>query len=279
MSSIGALLKFIGTTKTVGGGLQEDDDWQDNVNFIKSMVGDDVEISKDLPLFHSGCGFEIGEKGLLKDMDTAMKAAMMISEKAVTDKQKANDGFISWKHLQQIFDSGIEFDPQPDADTQKADYMSDGDVSVFKFDGSASQEDIAKVDTKMQNFVGDPAIWKNLQINRSTIAKLFGQNGVRVKDFASFFYGESKKAHVAIDCGAVRFPKAQDPWFRLYRFRVIVTNFSQRLLMIQNDSKSLVMSLTTRKYGMNQIFMDKFKGPIKEKVDEKFDDYLEKLRL
>merc|ERR1712187_211485 len=97
-------------------------------------------------------------------------------------------------------------------------------------------------------------------INRSTIAKLFGENGVTVEDFASFFYGESKRAHVAIDCGAVRFPKAQDPWFRLYRFRVIVTNWLQHARL--KDSKTLVMSLTTRKYGMNQAFMDKFKGPI-----------------
>jgi hypothetical protein len=272
-SVAGIMSKFIGTSKK-NLNMQPDDDWKDNVKFIKNLLGDDVVISKDLPMFHSGCAFQIGDNKLLKDIDAAMKAAMMDSINKVTAKQKEQDNFISWKQLQEHFDSGLQFSPQPGKDVLKQDYLSDSGTSWFKFDGSASQEDITKVDTKMKNFVADPAIWNNMKIDKSVIAKMFGETGASVSGVAEFFAASSKRAHVAIDCGAVRFPSVEDPFFKIYRFRVIVTNSCDRVLCVQNDQKIVTMTLTTRNYLMNKEFTGKFTAEVSAKVDSKFDDMM-----
>lgn len=277
-SAAGAVAKFIGTAKTAAG-LPADEDFEENVRYLRNTLGPDFELSRDLPTFHSGCGFEIGAKGLVKDIDTAMKAAIMVCGNQVTQIQKQNHGFISWKELQKIFDEGFEFDPQPECDTDKSDFLSESGLDFFKFDGGASTESINKATSKMQTFVNDPAIWKCLKIDKVTIAKLFGQTGAAVQNFETFFAASDKRAHIAIDCGAVRFPKTTDPWFRLYRFRVIVSKSTHRVLYAEHNEKTLNMTLTTRKYGMNKHFMEKFEGPRKQAVDDKFDKYLQDLGL
>lgn len=277
-SILDVIFKSLGRCCTTAG-LSHDEDFEANAAYIRSVMGNGVTISTDLPLFHSECGLAISTNSLSQEIDASMRAAMKMQMERVEAIQLANGGYISWKKLITLFDSnGTQFQPLPDEDKCRADYLTEGGWHVFKFNGGASAHDMSKAHTKMQTFVEDPAIWNVLKIDLNVISELFGRTGVRVKDFETFFAASDKRAHVAIDCGAIRFPRKEDPYFTLYRFRVIVMKDTTRFLFVQHDDKVLEMSLTTRKYQMTQNFMSKFNAKVDKETMDDVDEWLAALR-
>ena len=105
--------------------LREDESWEDNVNFIKKVCGPDVQISCDLPSIHERLALHIGDNPTLLGIDVAMKAGIASAVKAVREHQAKNDGHISWKRLQGIFDGDLAalFRPCVEEDRFDSEYI------------------------------------------------------------------------------------------------------------------------------------------------------------
>jgi len=117
-------------------------------------------------------------------------------------------------------------------------------------------------------------IWNMLEINTDLIRKVFGDEGVAVTGFGSAFLRETKAAHIAIDVGVVRFPRMEDPCFKVYRFRVIVFRSETAITFVNKKCAGIFCEFRERKYVMTDMFTAKFSGDTKKIVDAKFDEVM-----
>ena len=89
----------------------DDESLQDNVDFIKKFCGPQVEVSYELPSIHESLGLRIGDNDSLCDLEAALKAGIAAAVQAVRQHQADNNGYISWKGLQRIFDGHRQWRP------------------------------------------------------------------------------------------------------------------------------------------------------------------------
>jgi len=273
-SMAGTVLLFMGSGPKRSVNLKEDETFQENVAWIKKTIGDDVHITTDFPPIHEHLGLHIGDTKLLNDIDAAMKAGMVNALKAVKKKQAESGGLISWTDLTKIFESeGADlYRPCIEEDKTKNKYAWEDTGLFLKFDGAPSLEEIAKAEDCMKDTVQDADIWKMLEIDTELVKKVFSEEGVGVTDFWSLFAREEKRAHIAIDVGVVRFPRIDDPCFKVYRFRVIVFRSESAVLFINNKAAGIFCEFRERKYVMTKMFTEKFGPEAAEKVNAKFDE-------
>merc|ERR1712118_138187 len=140
--------------------LQEDENFQDNVKFIKKTIGEDVKISTDFPPIHEETGLIIGDIKLLQDIDTALKLGMTVAVKDVRKTQKESSGFMSWSDLTHIFESENSEMFQPctgdDKTRYKHDYQETGTYIKFdNFDGASDTNAMLKAEDVMKKCVGN----------------------------------------------------------------------------------------------------------------------------
>lgn len=277
-NAAGGILRLLGSARERRVNLKEDETYQENVDWVKKTVGDDVAITSDFPPIHEHLGLNIGDTKLLKDIDAAMKLGMVNAVEAVKKKQGESGGFISWKDLTRIFESeGAElYRPCIEEDKTHSEHAWEETGLFLKFDGAPSPSAIANAEGCMKKTVRDADIWGMLQIDTDLIKKVFGEEGICVTDFMSIFARDKKVAHIAIDVGVVRFPRMEDPCFKVYRFRVIVFRAETSILFINKKSAGIFCEFRERKYVMTKMFTDKFDAAATEKVNAKFDELMAK---
>lgn len=277
MASVaGKILHLFGSAAERSVKLQKDETYQENVAWIRKTVGDDVAITTDFPPIHEHLGLNIGDNKLLKDIDAAMKAGMYYAMKAVKKKQAESGGFISWKDLTNIFESegGDVYRACVEEDKWITEKAWEETGLFLKFDGAPSLGAIAEAEQCMKKTVKDAEIWAMLEIDTDRIKKVFGEEGVGVTDFNSLFIREKKVAHIAIDVGVVRFPRIEDPCFKVYRFRVIVFRTETAILCINKKAAGIFCEFRERKYVMTKKFNEQFDAEAKERVKAKFDEIM-----
>lgn len=268
----GSILRFLGGQSKKGVRLTDDEDFQDNVNWIKKAVGHDVTITKDFPPMHEHCGLAIGEMKMLQQMDADMKMGMLTAVEDVKNKQEQNGGYISWKDLMAIFESENHelFHPCIDEGVTRNGYAWEKSGLYLNFSGGCDMEAVAKAEKCMQDTVADADIWGYLEINKEVIKNIFGEHGVCVGDFQEIFIRNKKIAHIAIDVGVVRFPRLQDPCFKVYRFRVIVFNSETAITFINEKCAGIFCEFREKKYVMTDEYKKNFTPEISKKVNSKF---------
>jgi len=250
----------------------DDKSYQDNVDWIRKQCGEDVEISSDLPPIHHSCGLNVGENKLLMELDEAMQAAMAKAIASVQKKQLSQAGYISWTDLTHIFESEeAEMFKPMDIKTPSTKNHHIAESGIFcKFDGTPDLANLAKAEDTMFNTVNDAKIWEMLKIDKEKIKEIFGSEGVRVNDVGDLFLRTKNVAHIAIDVGVVRFPRIEDPYFRLYRFRVIVFHSETAILFLNKAASGIFCQFDTKCYDMNQKFKDMFDEKSRKAVKRKF---------
>lgn len=255
--------------------LQEDEDYKANVEWIKGIIGPDVQVSSDMPSLHESNALNIGDVTLLTDIDTAMKAAMCDAVKNIREMQQENDGFISWKKLTGLFEGkkgAAMYKPLDEAEPRYGRHYDDAAYSMFG--SGVDRKKIMKAEEVMKETVADATIWEMLEIDTNIIMNVFGDEGVGVSRLGDVFTRSDKVAHIAIDVGVVRFPRMEDPYFKVYRFRVIVFNARASVLCFDKKESGIFCELREKRYDMNQAFKDLFVGQQKDAVEAKFNDVM-----
>jgi len=213
---------------------------------------------------------------LLNDIDTAMKAGMVHSLKVVKKKQEEQGGFIAWKDLKSIFeaDGSAMFRPCTEDDVTRNNNHYEESGLFFKLTDAPDRASVIKAEEVMKDCVNDSTIWEMLQIDKERIKQIFGSEGIGVSNFGELFARSRAVAHIAIDVGVVRFPRMEDPYFKLYRFRVIVFHAETAITIVNSKSNGIFCEFNERKYAMTTMFTEKFTGAAKKQVDEKFEDVM-----
>lgn len=255
--------------------IQDDETFEDNCKFIRSFCGDDVAITTDMPPIHEEIGLEIADMEELKEIDAAMKAGMVAAINAVKKIQAGDpNNYISWRRLQQIFDGDLGglFSPVVEEDKYKADHTFDEAWSFLVRPGESKERSIGKADQLIKDVVADGKILDALKINRETIAEVFSARGL--ESFGDFFYKNKKAGHIAIDVGVVRFPRLEDPFFKLYRLRVLVFSSQGAFLGVQHATSGMFGEFRERKYRMTKAFTAKFDDKTAATVNKQFEDVM-----
>merc|ERR550532_1762743 len=142
------------------------------------------------------------------------------------------------------------------------------------FGSGVDRKKIMKAEEVMKETVADATIWGMLEIDTNIIMNVFGDEGVGVSRLGDVFTRSDKVAHIAIDVGVVRFPRMEDPYFKVYRFRVIVFHAETAITIVNSKSNGIFCEFNERKYAMTTMFTEKFTGAAKKQVDEKFEDVM-----
>jgi len=263
---------------------QDDESFEENCEFIyKAMDTRDVHITKDMPEIYGRCALDIGNASLLASLDSGMKVAMLHAMTKIKEQQAANGGFISFKKLKAFFEENGElFLPVPDDDIETDKHLFQDSGFQFDLTGAANMAMVHQAREVMQacvNEKGGMEIWDSLVIDTEALANLFGETGVAVRDFESLLASTKRVARVAIDIGVARFPRTEDPFFKVHRFRVIVFKAKTRILMFHSGSAGVFCRFQSRKYRMTDRFMSKFTPEVSAQVDEKFKDVMKDLGI
>ena len=131
----------------------------------------------------------------------------------------------------------------------------------------------------IKKVIHDEKIWDSLQIDTDLISKIFASQGCDVKSLADWFSRSSNVAHVAIDVGVVRFPRLEDPCFKLYRLRVLVFKSTTAVMLWHKSGQGLFCKFTARKYLMSDKFIAKFDEEATKKVNEQFESVMKMFLL
>lgn len=258
--------------------LKDDESFEDNCKFIKASMGtDDVHITKDMPSIYDRCGLDVGPASMMEKLDASMKLAVMQVMKDIKEKQEENDGFMSFSQLKKHFEGNEEIFLPIDADIETDKHLCDHAGWKFDLQGDVNMALMHRARQVMKDCVNEKGgmdIWDNMQINAEELCNIFGQTGVAVKDFESLFAAQHKVARVAIDIGIVRFPRIEDPFFRVHRFRVIVFKCKKRIICFHSANAGIFCRFQSRKYAMTEAWMDNFKPAIAARVHSKFADVM-----
>jgi len=255
--------------------IRKDESYIDNVKFITETFGDNVEIMEpDMPPIHDGCGLVIGEKGEMAEMDKEMKMAIEPAMDKVRAVQQKQGNFISWSQMQSIFDDELHavFTPVVGDDKHKMDHL--GEDEGFSLAVPGSQVDpmrLQEAEKKMKEVIGDVKVWNMLKIDTEALKKMFASIGT------SRLIGSENVAKIAIDCGVIRFPIADDPFFKLYRFRVIAVKITTQVVIVRSNAfNGLFMTYDERKYRASDTWTSKWKDVAVKKVDDIFEAMMAK---
>jgi hypothetical protein len=162
--------------------------------------------------------------------------------------------------LTKIFDSdgAGQFHPCIEKDHTKVDHAVNESGFNLNFEGGTSIKDMAEAEQVMKRTVGDAEIWGMLKINTNVIKAIFGDEGIQVRDILDVLVRHEKVAHIAIDVGVVRFPRAEDPFFKLYRFRVIVFRSATSIGPFDKKTSGIWTEFRSRVYNMDKKFTAQF---------------------
>jgi len=261
--------------------LVDDETYQENVELIKEHCGGDVEISADMPPIHEECGLDFGSNALTADIDWRMQAAMLLQVQKIKAEQDNNGGFISWKKLRQLFESDMEmFQPEPEKRGDwRTDYLFEDSGVYTKFSDSPDQAAMLRAEEKMKETVGNETIWKKLKIDVNRIKQIFGAEGVAVEKPLQLLFRSKAVGHIAIDIGVVRFPRTKEPYFTLWRFRVIVFKSEDAALFLNTKKMGLFCEFKEQRYSMTDEFMAQFEETKKSAVQAKYQDMMDALGI
>lgn len=249
--------------------IQNDESFAQNVKWINDNFGKDIEILEpDMPPIHEGCGLVIAEAGRMSELDNALKIAIAPAMEKIKEVQEKQGDFISWKQMQNIFDDGLGhvFTPVVKDDICRPGHIGGG--RGFEFGIPGNKIDIiqlARAEEKMKEVVGDPKVWDMLKIDIEKLKAMFANRG------SSTLLGSDNQAKIAIDCGVIRFPINEDPFFKIYRFRVVAVKTSSQVFVLKLESfNGLFMDYNERKYRASESWAAKFKESTQKQVDDTF---------
>lgn len=252
--------------------LDSDDNYQENVEFVRDKFGDGIEIMEpDMPPIHDGCGLEITPDSFVAEVDTAMKLAYYPAFKRIKEMQEKNGGYISWKKMQQVFDSDLAavFTPVVKDNKHRLDHLGLDRGFEWTVPGTSTDPlQFARAEEKMQEVVGDFKVYQMLKIDVAALQKMYATTGT------TSWIGSENVAKIAIDIGVIRFPIVDDPFFKIYRFRVIAVRCAAQFIILNMPGfNGLFMVYDERKYRA----CDAWKAKWQQKTEAETDAVMTKM--
>ena len=287
MDIIGSVLKHGGLVQLLGGKhrevviLKDDESYQENCEWIWKQLGNrKVKIQKDMPSIYDGCGLDIAPASIMENIDAKMMFATFNILQAIKAEQAANDGFISFSRVNKLFaENETDFVAVVEDDICTTKHLFHTEGWNLDFVGAQNKAMMHKARQVMQDCVnekGTKDTWDSLNIKTEELCNIFAQKGVKVKNVGSFLGDSDTVARIAIDIGLTRFPRVEDPFFRVHRFRVMVYQCKERILMFHTNSAGLFCRFQSRKYDMTKAFTRQFTEELEQKVHAKFQSNMAK---
>jgi len=278
----GFLRTLGGTHQKFVGLRSEDPDYQAIVQWLREKLGPDVVIDHDFPSIHTMCGLDLTGAGKdAEKLDGDMKAAMVIVVKQVQNAMATNtpNGYISWEKLRLLFEGEelrMVFVPWENPEF-KDFYMKDyaiADINGFhtwKTDNKTIREAIHAI----RDCVPNEVIWNELRIDTNKLAEVLGTVHITPRDAVEFFARQRSEARIAIDVGVVRMPCSENPYFKLYRYRVISFNKRNTVLGWKEIERGLYCHLQVKHYKVTEEFKRQYMTKSEEakiEIQQQYDD-------
>ena len=281
MDIIASVLKHGGLVDLLGGThreeviLKDDESYEENCEWIYEQLGHrDVDISKDMPSIYDVCGLDIAPSSIMEQIDVKMKVAIVNVLRAIKEEQAANEGYISFSRVNKLFTHNeTDFVAVVEDDICTTKHLFHDSGWKLDFVGGDNKAMMHKARQVMQDCVNEKGtmdIWDSLKIDTEELCNIFAQRGVAVNSVGSVFADSHCVARIAIDIGVTRFPRVEDPFFRVHRFRVMVFQSKERILAFHANSAGMFCRFQSRKYDMTKAFTRQFTAEFEKAVHDKF---------
>ena len=254
----GGLVELLGSTRCVELVLKDDESYKENCEVIANCLKTrNVRVITDMPKIYEQCWLDIAPGPVMERLDAKMNVASLNILRDLMELQQANGGFVSFSALNKLLskkDTDCFALPEDVISTTKSLFHTEG--WKFNITGSENSALIHRARQVMKDCVtekGTMDMWDNLRIDTEAICNLFGDRGITVKNFASLVSDSDTVARVAIDTSVTRFPRLEDPFFRVSRFRVVAFQSKVRLLAWHTNSQGMFCRFQSRKYDMTKL--------------------------
>ncbi|PHH89824.1 hypothetical protein CDD83_5150 [Cordyceps sp. RAO-2017] len=191
---------------------------------------------------------KLNKESLLK-MDDRLKIMIAGTMKALgkqTDK--------SWKAVLSTMMQNdlLEVDR---AEVARADKLIKESSNDFKFDGSPDLNIVREVKTWFTKLIADDDVLQSTKIDIDVLARIVGQTGATIDSFETVFAKHEYHEQTLVDIGVMRFPDIDQPFFKLYRIKLVAWSDSSRILFHQEDKNGITGGNVFLKLPGQNVYM------------------------
>ncbi|KAI0329992.1 hypothetical protein GY45DRAFT_1251649 [Cubamyces sp. BRFM 1775] len=203
----------------------------------------------------------------VKTMDDELKVMIAGTMRALEKERKKGEG-ISWETVVSVMTQNPLLEPNGDEIVRSDKLIKEGH-GLFKFDGSPDQAVVEQVNSWFVSLIRDEDVLLSTHIDIKVMADIVAQTGAMVKSFGSVLYEKEEHQKTIVDIGVLRFPDLDNPYFKVYRIKLIAWSRSKRLLAAQRDKNGIVGEYASRRFRPRKSTMEKLsKATIQKAVAE-----------
>jgi len=260
--------------------IQADELIHDQLDSAQEQMITIEETNKD-----TRCSFRVAPSWgkLTKDsiitMDNHLKILLAITfrniEKFVRDNGQDN---LSWEKLVELMEQNVIVERKNVKELNVKESKQRDETNWFKFDGSPNEvirdgvirwirESIQ--DPELLNIIGEEAMLK--------IANIFAETVAAVDSFLHFFANNETHEYTLLDVGIIRTPDITKPYLQLFRIKIYVKRYDQRVFFVQNDTNTLYLEANTRDYVPREYVMSSISQKVMAKAIEETNKMMEDL--
>lgn len=104
------------------------------------------------------------------------------------------------------------------------------------------------------------------------LAKIVGATGAAVDSFESFFGRSEYHERTMLEIGVLRYPDIDNPFFKVYRIKLVAWSDCTRVLMVQKDKNGITGDFSMRRYKPRESVISGLKKETKVKAIEEAED-------
>ncbi|KAI0654173.1 hypothetical protein C8Q70DRAFT_937231 [Cubamyces menziesii] len=191
----------------------------------------------------------------VKAMDEQLKVMISGTMRAL-EKERQKGESISWETVVSVMSQNPLLEPFEDEIVRSDKLIKEGN-SFFKFDGSPDHAIVEQVNSWFATLVQDEDVLKGTHIDINVMAAIVAQTGAMVNSLGSLLYMKEEHQKTLVDIGVLRFPDLDNPYFKVYRIRLVAWSRSARVLVAQQDKNGIVGEFASRRFRPRKSVIEK----------------------
>ncbi|KAI0330041.1 hypothetical protein GY45DRAFT_795182 [Cubamyces sp. BRFM 1775] len=191
----------------------------------------------------------------VKAMDEQLKVMISGTMRAL-EKERQKGENISWETVVSVMTQNPLLEPFGDEIVRSDKLIKEGN-GFFKFDGSPDRAIVEQVNSWFAALIQDEDVLKSTHIDINVMGAIVAQTGAMVNSIGSLLYMKEEHRKTLVDIGVLRFPDLDNPFFKVYRIKLVAWSRSARVLVAQQDKNGIVGEFASRRFRPRKSVMDK----------------------
>jgi hypothetical protein len=244
---------------------------EDQIDETQQTIIDEVSENNKMTRCHFRVAPSWGK--LTKDsivmMDDQLKLILFATFKQI-DKFVQDEGQdkLTWEKLTELMEQNVMVERKTGiTNLSVVQSKTRDETNWFCFDGSPDEPIKDGVVRWIKESIQDPELLEIIgEETMNKIGNIFASSGAAVDGFFHFFANNETEEFSVLDVGIIRIPDITKPSIQLFRIKIHVKRYDQRVFFIQSDECEITLEANTRDYVPREEVMKSVKEQVLKKA-------------